>query len=251
MNPDTNPQQASRYNGVFFLHIPKTAGSSICDMFAFTFDRFLRDAQSHPDQCQELLGGDETFFAGGHFLFPRARPFIERDDLFTFTVLRDPFEQVISHLKWVKAYGNPPMVHRRAEIHPGLAELAQDLWDMPLNDARSVRDLAVAKAPRVFCNLQTRYLCEGGYCDLWQAFSNIQSLTFYFSLPDIVSAMQFVSGQVGHLEEQKTINTAMIDEQVDLEDPAIREVYREMIELDLAFYDTVMESSRSRFGIGP
>ncbi len=233
------------------MHIPKTAGSSICDMFAFTFDRFLRDAQSQPGKGQALLDGDETFFVGGHFLFAAAQDYIRREDIFSFTVLRDPIQQVISHLKWVKAYGNPPRADKRAEINPALAALAIELWNIPLDDVTRVKGVIDGPVRPLFYNLQTHYFCAHEANDVARAFSNLEQLSFYFTLEDISGATGYISRQVGHLEEQKITNTAMIDENVNLGDPEIRAGYCEMIELDIEFYERVRDASRDRFGIGP
>ncbi|MEM7428561.1 MAG: hypothetical protein AAF441_20925 [Pseudomonadota bacterium] len=251
MTTDIEHDQSGPYAGAFFLHVPKTAGSSICNMFAFTFDRFLRDAQSQPDEWRALLGGAETFFVGGHFSFAEAQDFLRRRDIFSFTALRDPYEQVVSHLKWVKAYGYPPRADKRAEIHPELADLAVRLWEVPLADVDEVKAQIDAPLRRLFFDVQTHYFCAPDANNVALAVANLQELTFFFTLDDMHAAKAHIESRVGELEEEKITNTAMIEEQVELQDPEIRAGYREMVALDLEFYEQARQISRDRFGIGP
>ena len=107
---------------VLFLHIPKTAGSSLTDAFCFSFQHFLRDGHLPGSPWRGIMERGEPFFVSGHFPIATIADVIERPEVFSFTVLRDPWEQVVSHIRWVKAYGDPARAAKLAEIDPSIAE---------------------------------------------------------------------------------------------------------------------------------
>ncbi|MCA9018752.1 MAG: sulfotransferase family 2 domain-containing protein, partial [Planctomycetaceae bacterium] len=124
-------------NSVFFLHIPKTAGTTINKVFRplFKESRFFDHCESrNPELIQELKVAKEPFFASGHLRFAKCAGIIADPEIFSLTVLRDPDQHIQSHLNWVRAYGAPEAAARRRMIDPAIAELSLRLWDVEFND---------------------------------------------------------------------------------------------------------------------
>ena len=89
-----------------FLHIPKTAGSSIGSFFDSQFqeDEVCHIYSGNPNvELEKALIDDRIKFIRGHFgLYKALRPSLNNTDVFIFTFLRDPVNRVISlynHLK--------------------------------------------------------------------------------------------------------------------------------------------------------
>ena len=84
---------------VLFLHIQKTAGTSVQEMarIAYGSDRVV----SHGDFVSLGVEGCRSYdFVSGHFGFAFARPLMEGRYCFTF--LRDPIDRIISLYEFCK-----------------------------------------------------------------------------------------------------------------------------------------------------
>lgn len=244
------------YRGAFFLHIPKTAGTALTDTFSFSFRHFLRDAHLPGSRWQDVVAGEESFFVSGHFSFCEVTEMVERPDVFSFTVLRDPLEQVVSNIRWVKAYGDPARAEKLSEISPSIADLAKRLWEVSLSDVDWLGALLEGAAGRPFRNVQTVTLqsgvagqCEGGpEGPVATALRNMKRFSFFFVLEDITRAHEVMSQRLGPLEPLKRSNAALLDERPSLDRPEVREFYRSLVEQDLELYAVARDVSRARMG---
>lgn len=250
---DDNGIPRGAYKGALFLHIPKTAGSALTDTFCFAYPHFLRDAHLPDSNWRNVVEGNENFFVSGHFSFSDVADAIARPDVFSFTVLRDPLEQVVSNIKWVKAYGDPARAAQRTEISPSIAELAQQLWFVSLDDVNALSTLLEGARAQPFRNVQTMLLSAGAGqgagtgADLLDiAFANLQRFTLFFALEDIALGFDKMNRIVGPLEPLKHSNEAVLAERPDLTDQAIRGFYASLIDLDLRLYARVKQDSRAR-----
>lgn len=101
----------------FFIHIPKTAGTSFKKML---FSEFKKDRIFANEFDQKRFGWkypplEEYLFLSqkdidtidllvGHIPFFLNRIFEDKDDVLTFTFLRDPVNRVVSNLNYIKFY---------------------------------------------------------------------------------------------------------------------------------------------------
>jgi hypothetical protein len=99
---------------VLFLHIQKTAGSSIVDLARLKYGS--DEVASHGDYLTECIdhslkkvgaaakrpssGFENKLFISGHFGYDFARPFLE--GRYSFTFLRDPIERILSYYYFCK-----------------------------------------------------------------------------------------------------------------------------------------------------
>jgi hypothetical protein len=96
---------------IFFLHIPKTAGTSVTELVERNFEpdacRRITDIHKPIDQIREdieiaLLEGAE--FISGHVSFDAIVPFV--NDLQIMTLLRNPLERIISVYRFWNTQSN-------------------------------------------------------------------------------------------------------------------------------------------------
>lgn len=253
MTAFSNRMHNSPYRGVLFFHIPKTAGSSLADAFCFSFEHFIRDAHLPASGWREIASGDESFFVSGHFSFSTVAETIDRPDVFSFTVLRDPLEQVVSNIKWVKAYGDPGRSDKLSELSPSIAELAKQLWTISLDDVGSLSSILKGAGAWPFRNIQTLLLQSEAAGQVARspeeavdcALANLKRFDLFFVLEDVAIAFEMLDQLLGPLEPMKHSNQAILDEQPNLADRVVREFYGDLVDLDLQLYGRAKSASRA------
>ncbi|MCF1504908.1 hypothetical protein L0F51_14235 [Afifella sp. H1R] len=248
-------RKSKNIDKIFFLHIPKTAGSA----FNLAFQKAVPDGRhfEHMESQRELfysvVSDGQPFYASGHFPFSRVRDLVMRPDVFTITIFREPLKQLLSHLKWVKAYGRPDGEARRHLIPENIAELSLDLWETDLNDvARLEPILASPTAISLFDNTQTRYMTRsiGGRIGEEQnrfSMGHLKHFDFFFVLEDMAAAHKKLTRKIPGLGPIPRTNEAMLSETVDLQDGKIRTFYEGFVRFDRKLYDNARRRSRRRF----
>ncbi|WP_128291936.1 hypothetical protein [Afifella aestuarii] len=240
---------------IFFLHIPKTAGSA----FNLAFQKAVPDGRhfEHMESQRELfysvVSDGQPFYASGHFPFSRVRDLVMRPDVFTITIFREPLKQLLSHLKWVKAYGRPDGEARRHLIPENIAELSLALWETDLNDvARLEPILASPTAISLFDNTQTRYMTRsiGGRIGEEQgrfSMGHLKHFDFFFALDDMATAHKKLTRKIPGLGSIPRTNEAMLSETIDLQNGEVRDFYETFVRFDRQLYDNARRRSRRRF----
>lgn len=242
---------------VFFLHIPKTAGTSINEVFRPVFEevRFFDHCESRKQELlQNLAAEDEPFFASGHLRFVNCADLVANKKVFSMTVLRRPEQQLESHLNWVKAYGDPNAVERRRMIEPAIAELSTKLWSANLNDISEMRILmSQPVAMRLFDNMQTRYLRDVHHdlpvtsnC-LLSAISSFKFFDLAFTLDDYRSAVKMFSKTYGVVDELRPQNVQKTKQKINLERADIAEFYEPFIRFDRKLFNHLKRYSQVMF----
>ncbi len=133
---------------IFFIHVAKTAGSS--------FNRCLRDHFSGDVHCEKYFEpGSRIFrfpdrlrsfdFISGHL---RISDFyangLSRDDYFLMTFLRNPLDQLVSHVNWLLRIRE--LGEQFFKVHPlEIQEISHELHHLDLNE------------PEVLMGVLTRY----------------------------------------------------------------------------------------------
>jgi hypothetical protein len=232
-----------KYDKVFFLHIPKTAGTSFNNMFKplFSSDRYFDHMESRPELFKLVQNDDLPFFISGHLYFEYVRSLIERKDVFTITILREPISQLISHLKWVKYVGSPRYPDPAA-IDPEILEFSRELFRVPLND--TARIAALLDHPvglRLFDNLQVRYLSDPFVTRIGEtqrriAVKNIRKFKFLFTLDDMDVALKKLTRIFPGTDDINLCNVAQVEDEVDLENTRVVDFYRRRTVWDRELY---------------
>ncbi len=122
-------QPATDANPLYFLHIPKTGGSSIHELLAEHFGERMSQSQlwDHIKFDDPSTFAKHNIFAGH---FGMALPTLLQRPTWTFTFLRDPVARTVSHFKHVKRDPNHPF-HRYMQGKT-LADFLSDPMTIPL-----------------------------------------------------------------------------------------------------------------------
>ncbi|WP_155889362.1 glycosyltransferase [Cucumibacter marinus] len=145
---------------LFFMHIPKTAGSSINHAF---HDAFGGRALSHIEG--KTLSNNElrdSRFVSGHVHFPEFKRISEGIAFNSITFLRDPIDQLRSHLNWVRLQTIEPRHRAFIEKREAIRLLSDDLRNVDLQDPDDIRTYLTRNEGNpislaLFENCQTRY----------------------------------------------------------------------------------------------
>ncbi len=108
-------------NRLLFLHIPKTAGTSLNSYLEAQFDP--ADTELHienhilgqPKESFDFL--NEKNLLSAHLKYDTLKNSLDLEKFFTITLLRDPIRQTLSHLSWMKHIGFPEN-KKKFDNHP-------------------------------------------------------------------------------------------------------------------------------------
>lgn len=242
-------------NKIFFLHIPKTAGSAFNRTFrgVVPSHRYFEHMESRRALFLEVIADGQPFFASGHFPFRVVRSLVTRPDVFSITILRDPLKQLISHMKWVKSYGDPSNPQRKATIAPAIAAVAEQLWSVSLNDVDALRDIVSTDiGRRLFDNLQTRYLSDPQVDFVDQlgadsAFESISDFDFVFTIEKYYDFLSHLKSIFPEMSTFDLFNESPLDELVDFKDSEVEDFYRSYTRYDELLYDFVSRYASEQF----
>ena len=235
---------------IFMVHIPKTAGSTINHLVTKCLgdDHVLTHIENRVGALTALKSPPPNIlFASGHHKLPDVIDAIERSQWFVFLNLRNPVEHLISHLKHLKALGNPQDEARRSRHTSEIQQMALRLWEINLNNIdelhRFINEEFVGGV-QLFDNCQTRYLIstrngvirQNDAEEALSAMETIDFVGFTETLTESLSAIENVLGIMISHSSNYRINQAILSESVNLGDPAILSYYREAVRWDAAVY---------------
>ncbi|MBE3639986.1 sulfotransferase family 2 domain-containing protein [Mangrovicoccus algicola] len=164
----------TRHRGVFFLHIPKTAGSFVARMFE---DRLGPAAcitfQEREVQHRVSKGGRLSFlghdFVSAHSPMATLRLAGVPRHYRIFSVLRDPMDRLVSHLNWLDRFNHGIDLHSHAALKQDMKMLVRALDgldpDSPAEMRRLFRLDSLAKARMLF-NMQATMLLSAREGDI-------------------------------------------------------------------------------------
>lgn len=149
-----------------FVHIAKAAGSSVNRFFqqqlgdeACLVHQESNPVWKKPDIPPDMLDG--VRFVSGHVPYHVFTQWLEKHDLHTITVLRNPYSHVVSHLAWIRHLMDPGQEVRLA-AHPGFIQgLARKLASIDLEEPEEISILISNLNEhewRLLDNPQVRYL---------------------------------------------------------------------------------------------
>jgi glycosyltransferase involved in cell wall biosynthesis len=104
------PTSASKPGKVFFLHLPKCAGTSLWSVFGGLVGRKRMFQAYRPERLRELTEMEPARrnslrIVGGHFDLAAYRRLFDLSQYYCVTTFREPFERVVSEYHYVR--GNP------------------------------------------------------------------------------------------------------------------------------------------------
>lgn len=237
---------------IFYMHIAKTAGSSLNHIFHETFGE---EAKSHIEGqylSRELF--EKYRFSSGHIRFPVFKRHTGNLDFRTITFLRDPVDHLRSHLNWVRMQSIDPKHRPFIERNKDIQALSEGLRDIKIDDPESVRSFLRQNQHNPQCNIlfdncQTRYFIEirrnrrVKFSDLINALNHMQQF-------DFVGLSERFDGSVRKLERVLDIklNAATARENVSEYDREVkRQAYRDKLSGFLGYDVALYEAAKTRF----
>lgn len=169
------------FDKLLFMHIPKTAGSS---MNAYLESQFPPEQsilhlenQVFGVPMDQLPSFDDKNSLSAHLHYPTLNNIIDIKQFFTMTVLRDPLDQTLSHLGWMNRLGFAENKEELARYPDYIKHIVNRLHAM---DLVSYFDTMDEHEKNFFDNCQTRYLLpvygetELSEAHLEEAIANLQ-----------------------------------------------------------------------------
>jgi hypothetical protein len=244
------------YDKLFFLHIPKTAGTAFGRVLKASVpeDRFFEHMESRQELFWSVQRDGKPFFLSGHFYFNDTREIIDRSDVFSLTVLRKPSEQFISHLRWVKFVGSP---NYNGVIPPAMIDLARQLWQTPLSDVGAVGSIIDCEiGRRLFDNLHVQYLTKAmdrpvDKRHLQDAIVNLYSFDLVLTLERLNQLRWFLKMYFPDLRDITVTNVAPVNDQLDRHDPAVIDLIQKYTLYDQTLYNAADRQALSRANNAP
>ena len=265
-NRGTNNAQSPR---LFFLHIPKTAGTS----FVVTAGRWFGENGSYvfiEGSAVRIEDIQQPYkrFISGHVFYRDMLRFPAIKQYRTAVVLREPYARLASHLKLMDSYNNPDrgdeLANALQAIRPEISEqvrsVAQMVGSANLNDPNELAKLFAclpAWGRVAFDNCQTRFLaCDprspssSPYAGLTEeAVETALERLGKFDAVGISERLDGVFARLGSMlgfptpAEIVNTNVGTSGRPVDYSNSAIREIMRPFVTHDLRLYERAVALS--------
>ncbi len=148
---------------LFFMHIAKAGGSSVNAYFSQQFapDEATRHLESDPAWKMDPGSLEQRYFLSGHVNAVAIDRHLKLHGFRRVTVLREPLEQLVSHLAWIRRLAAPGE-EERYEAHPSYVQaFADKLAATDFRDPRALEALVTGLTREergLVDNCQCRYL---------------------------------------------------------------------------------------------
>ena len=246
---------------VFFMHIAKTAGSSVNEFFIEHFGR--ERAAMHIESVTDPATLTHHQFISGHIGLERFERDFDSKRFYTATMLREPIRQLVSHLNWVRHLSEP----ERAEFLQGHPEIVRDIsarlqqvdFSSPDAMSRFVSELRPAERP-LFDNCQCRYFHSIPAATPYnedafrQAVRNLTRFDFVGLTENFEPAIRYLSAKAGIVkswEESPRVNVNKFDYGFDATNPDLVTAVAPLVRYDQALYRHASELSQVLLESGP
>lgn len=237
---------------LLYVHIPKTAGSTVNKVLNECFGRgqSLVHAESNT-HWKELAQQQKINFLSGHIPY---QAFINVAELQCYKkaiTFREPYSHVISHLSWIRALS---LAENRAryEAHPEyIQKLSDKLASYDFVDAVQISDAIQqlnSLEHRLLDNTQTRYIRTNlaketvDDSDLVAAIENLKSFDFVGIDSNIIGFLSEIAVDYGfeYKSEDRRENVLYNKFGLDSAGSGVKEALLPLVEFDLQLYRAVM-----------
>ena len=233
-----------------FMHIPKTAGTSFNTLAQSLFPKgtAIHHIELLPEKDYRDLA-DTYNYISGHLRFGQLKEIFSADNAAFYTILREPYAQLQSHLKWlIQTAENPKEKYFKA-TNPVIYNLGRKLGQVGYFDIQAlsefVQTLSGIEAAFVD-NLQTRYFLDRqpervSNDDLAIAVANSR-------LFKLIGLTEHYDAFVCSFSEMNSIkltapagrmNISKTEPLFDCDDKQVREILQPLVQADLQLYQSV------------
>ena len=245
------------YPLLLFMHIPKTAGTTFNTQVSTLLPR--NKIATHielDDKSRYNALADRKYYLSGHLRFGIFKEYLCHGDFQLYTIVREPYAHLHSHLKWMINTANENSDNYFKHSNKVIYELGRKLADTEFDSAAHlnhfVQNISVVES-RFFDNMQTRYFCDQEIdrvsgVDLELATEN----TSAFKLIGITERYnEFVNKFINlhklqKIETSRQLNRSKSMPLFDIEDSEMRQVLYPLVQYDLRLYNHIIKEMMSR-----
>ena len=244
----------SIYKGrkIFFIHIPKAAGSSVNECISSAVDGpYYTHIEGLRERWDEIKNAK---FLSGHVRYEDYERSFSHNDYVVVAFLREPLSHIKSHINWVRRLTEPELIAKR-ENHTGIVQkIADELATCDFSDIDSVRNYVKNIKPiayGLFDNCQVRYLASVAFNErvtekhLAQAIENLNYLHFVgiseYSKESQARLISILGLKSTSREVKSNVNA--YDYGLNVHDSEIAAALMPLVQFDLKLY----EIAKARF----
>ncbi|RVU83391.1 hypothetical protein EOL70_16835 [Leucothrix sargassi] len=224
---------------LFYIHTPKTAGSSVNEYFNKIFKNksiFHIEGQLGRAKSFDINNFD---FASGHISYDRAKRILDNRWLKIIT-LREPYSFVISHLCWIRLLADSDQ-KERFNRHPEIIQkVAKKMLDVDFSDSNQITSFIAWLESIDYLylhNTQTFYLDIKKRVDY--AKKALKDIEFVGTLEELDDFLNMVNNQLNlnstySRAPRENVNTRKYG--LDINDEKIRKALFPLIDKDILLY---------------
>ncbi len=245
-----------KHKKIVFMHIPKTAGSSVNEYFTSIVGSEKSRTFAEHDIYSGKLAGDlisKYDFVSGHFFYGHVARF--QDQALFFTVLRDPYKQLVSQIKWLDRYNLQHNLAEKNDLSRESKDIIEMIGQTDLGSVHQLDELLVHLPPygyHLLNNLQSRFIIgdSGNFDplslrDIGFIAHNLKKFDYFCTLDQLSEVVPQVAMAAGYNDTpfDRHANRNDGPTEIDLRDPIVRKVLEKHILVDLLLYDMVENSA--------
>ena len=240
---------------LFFMHIAKTAGSSVNKYLAshYAEDRHALHVESKQEWRTDQDWARNLGFVSGHYSLPHFKRNLQLSRYYKITVLREPYAHLVSHLAWIRKLADEDETRRLAEHPEFVQHFARKLAKTDLSDPVAIGKLISSledKEKRLVDNCQVRYFtqvevgADVGEMDAQNAIEASAEFDLIGTTDRIDEFLRHVAAHMGWKAPVTEVreNVSRNYYGLDVEDKNICAALEPLVHFDLKLYRVVKES---------
>jgi hypothetical protein len=150
---------------LLFMHIAKTAGSSVNTYLAshYAKDRGSVHVESNEKWRKDRSWAQNLGFVSGHFNLAHFKRVLNPEGYYKITVVREPYAHLISHLAWIRKLADHTETGRFAQHPLYVQQFAVKLASVNLSKPKEIAHLITSledKEKQLVDNCQVRYFTQ-------------------------------------------------------------------------------------------
>ncbi len=239
---------------VFFMHIPKTAGTSF-NTFSrsyFPQDKTIIHIESEDKETYPILEKEKNYLSG-HLSIQKIKESFDVSRFDLHTIIREPYSHLHSHLRWVKRLGADRKSGFFKKHHNTIQDISIKLNETDLTIGNNLRAL-IGNLKGIeldfFDNLQTRYFLDyrpekveiSDFVDAKKNISLFKSIGLTEKYPQFIQNFCNIY-QMENIKKPSTpLNKSSYRRLFDYDDLKVRSILAPLVEADLLLYSDIVKS---------